>query len=462
MEAPIPPPRLDDDEDVHWALSTATALWGRGERVEALKWLRRAAEQASDVNADKRALELFKAAAEVANQNKAAAAAAVPAETPPPPPARPPPPPARPPPVPQAGPPRPGSVFPPPPAPRPPSVPAPPPAHAAPGPTIPGAPRPPLPVRSAPPPPPGSAPVPQARSAPPPAPMRTPLQVTPPARPVAISSAKAPMPQAIPPKRRRSFTGEPRPVEKPRVDAARPRPGAPVSQPAATSPQKHHRRKTHTDDDAHSRQTTPAADKLSSIWDDLDEDTRVINGRPGGDEIDQALARLRGAPAPVTATPPAAPALTPAPAPVAPGPRGQSRAAGSLLIPPAPVDADDNPFGAPEPTMVMHRSSASIHEELTSDGSRFEATAAGAPASEGGPATERPPSLIQGGTAAPRRLDTLPSVRVAVLGTSVPGEVRLISLDAGDEPPPGAALAVLVPLSSADGDALARLFSATE
>src|SRR3954447_20087309 len=65
--APIPPPRLDDDEDVHWALSTANALWGRGERAEALKWLRRAAEQASDGNAGVRALELFKAAADVAN-----------------------------------------------------------------------------------------------------------------------------------------------------------------------------------------------------------------------------------------------------------------------------------------------------------------------------------------------------------------------------------------------------------
>ena len=68
MDAPLPTPRLDDDEDVHWALSTAGALWARDERVEALKWLRRAAEQASDVNADIRALELFKAAAEVANK----------------------------------------------------------------------------------------------------------------------------------------------------------------------------------------------------------------------------------------------------------------------------------------------------------------------------------------------------------------------------------------------------------
>ncbi|WP_437581046.1 hypothetical protein [Sorangium sp. So ce887] len=71
MEAnlrPIPPPHDEDDEDVHWALSTATALWGRGERDEALRWLRRAAEQASDANADLRALELFKAAAEVAQK----------------------------------------------------------------------------------------------------------------------------------------------------------------------------------------------------------------------------------------------------------------------------------------------------------------------------------------------------------------------------------------------------------
>ncbi|WP_438020641.1 hypothetical protein WMF18_16880 [Sorangium sp. So ce315] len=71
MEAnsrPIPPPHDEDDEDVHWALSTATALWARGEREEALRWLRRAAEQASDANADLRALELFKAAAEVAQK----------------------------------------------------------------------------------------------------------------------------------------------------------------------------------------------------------------------------------------------------------------------------------------------------------------------------------------------------------------------------------------------------------
>lgn len=62
----IPVPLPDDEEDVHWALSTASALWGRGEQAEALKWLRRAAERASDCDADARSLELFKAAASVA------------------------------------------------------------------------------------------------------------------------------------------------------------------------------------------------------------------------------------------------------------------------------------------------------------------------------------------------------------------------------------------------------------
>lgn len=67
LSSTFPSPRDDDDEDVHWALSTAAALWARGERNEALRWLRRAAETASDANADERALELFKAAAEVAS-----------------------------------------------------------------------------------------------------------------------------------------------------------------------------------------------------------------------------------------------------------------------------------------------------------------------------------------------------------------------------------------------------------
>lgn len=63
---PIPKAEPDDHEDVSWALSTAEATWSRGDRPDALKWLRRAAEAASEAEADDRALQLAKAAAEIA------------------------------------------------------------------------------------------------------------------------------------------------------------------------------------------------------------------------------------------------------------------------------------------------------------------------------------------------------------------------------------------------------------
>jgi hypothetical protein len=94
---PIPPPTPDDHEDVSWALSTAEATWKRGDRTDALKWLRRAAEAASEAEDDDRALALAKAAAELASD--------LDGPKPPPPaqikapqamPSRPPPPPSRP------------------------------------------------------------------------------------------------------------------------------------------------------------------------------------------------------------------------------------------------------------------------------------------------------------------------------------------------------------------------------
>jgi hypothetical protein len=84
---PIPPAKKDDSEDVAWALSTAEAMFARGDRGEALKWLRRAAEAASEGEADDRALELAKAAADLAS-------AIGPVSNPPPAPSRPPPAPA--------------------------------------------------------------------------------------------------------------------------------------------------------------------------------------------------------------------------------------------------------------------------------------------------------------------------------------------------------------------------------
>ena len=63
--SPIPKVRDDDPEDVSWALSTAATSFARGDRTETLKWLRRAAEAASEADRDARALEIAKAASEL-------------------------------------------------------------------------------------------------------------------------------------------------------------------------------------------------------------------------------------------------------------------------------------------------------------------------------------------------------------------------------------------------------------
>ena len=94
----IPDARAEDPEDVSWALSTAEAMWARGDHAEGIKWVRRAAEAASEAEDDTRALELAKAAADLAgmltrrsgvaldgamshpiSQNKVSAAPALPA-----------------------------------------------------------------------------------------------------------------------------------------------------------------------------------------------------------------------------------------------------------------------------------------------------------------------------------------------------------------------------------------------
>lgn len=117
---PIPPAKKSDTEDVAWALSTAEAMFARGDRGDALKWLRRAAESASEAEDDDRALELAKAAAELASL-----VGPTPSHPPPPPLAsRPPPPPptgSRPPPPPPMG----SRPPPPPTGVRPPSAPVP-------------------------------------------------------------------------------------------------------------------------------------------------------------------------------------------------------------------------------------------------------------------------------------------------------------------------------------------------
>jgi hypothetical protein len=61
----IPPTKDTDAEDVVWGLQTAEALWKRGERIDAIVWLRRAAQAAGEAGNDDRALELARAAAEL-------------------------------------------------------------------------------------------------------------------------------------------------------------------------------------------------------------------------------------------------------------------------------------------------------------------------------------------------------------------------------------------------------------
>ena len=63
----VPEAKPNDPEDVSWALSTAEAMWARGDHLEGIKWVRKAAEAASDAENDERHLELAKAASELAS-----------------------------------------------------------------------------------------------------------------------------------------------------------------------------------------------------------------------------------------------------------------------------------------------------------------------------------------------------------------------------------------------------------
>ena len=76
----IPKSIAGDTDDTRWALETAATLWEQGERREALRWVRRAAEAAAESGADDRALALAKSGAELR------AAVDLPRTLPPPPP----------------------------------------------------------------------------------------------------------------------------------------------------------------------------------------------------------------------------------------------------------------------------------------------------------------------------------------------------------------------------------------
>ncbi len=61
----LPQAETADPDGVQMALRAAQTLWSRGDTTESLRWLRRAAESASDEGADLRSFQLAKAAAEL-------------------------------------------------------------------------------------------------------------------------------------------------------------------------------------------------------------------------------------------------------------------------------------------------------------------------------------------------------------------------------------------------------------
>jgi len=77
----LPQAETADTDSVQVALQAAQALWSRGDTTESLRWLKRAAESASEEGADLRSLQLAKAAAELR-------AMLFPSDAPPPPSAR--------------------------------------------------------------------------------------------------------------------------------------------------------------------------------------------------------------------------------------------------------------------------------------------------------------------------------------------------------------------------------------
>jgi hypothetical protein len=64
----MPAPLADDDEDVSWALTTATVHFKRGELADARRWLRRASDRALEIGNTARASELEQAATALAER----------------------------------------------------------------------------------------------------------------------------------------------------------------------------------------------------------------------------------------------------------------------------------------------------------------------------------------------------------------------------------------------------------
>lgn len=83
-----------DNEDVSWALSTGQACWARGDKADAVKWVKRASDSAADAGDDDRAFALARVAADLKQAAGIGSTVAPPAAPPPPAPAATPAPPA--------------------------------------------------------------------------------------------------------------------------------------------------------------------------------------------------------------------------------------------------------------------------------------------------------------------------------------------------------------------------------
>ena len=494
-QSPIPNPLPNDDEDVSWALSTAGALWGRGERAEALKWLRRAAEQASDVNDDQRSLALFKAAADVSSL--------VSTSTPPPPTASVPPPST--------------SVTPPPVASG-----APPSTVAAPPPVASAAPA-------------GSFPAPPSRaSAPPPPPRKGPPSLPPrnSRPPLPPSRSQAPPPPAstrpVPPQQPASAQAAPPQAAAPQAAApppAAPQPAAP--QPATPQPPAATRAAPPRARQGQGNDALSPVTKVSRVPSPVatPQISPVARSIPGRALADAAVPGRRPEPAPQRAVTPVrtsvlgptvptrpvafspSPVTTPVPG-VATERLPPSRRAGVfdeiVNLQQAPGgggafdDLDENTevLNAVRRAPTARKSTAQeieegfqayvgeprgpgdadFNDEVTDPGVHGRALDS-AGDEQTGPvsvpertvvftAAERAALVsapdLRASESTGRKFAPLLAHRVAVVASSTPGELRVVLLDPSGPPPVGAAIAMLVPISTADGDEIAQLVGSLE
>jgi len=85
MAEPPPFPNIEDgdSDDVSWALETGKSMWLQGEHQDALRWLKRASETASEEGDDMRSLSLAMAAADLRSYCAAAEAQQAAAAAPP-------------------------------------------------------------------------------------------------------------------------------------------------------------------------------------------------------------------------------------------------------------------------------------------------------------------------------------------------------------------------------------------